>query len=216
MDAIMMLWRFVGIGVIVLIFIVLYCLLGVMTSAIAERRAAREIEAGLPDDADGLLSDLTLPVNTRGSTQIDHVLIASHGLYVIEQKNYAGKLYGTLEDSHWRKWSSSRTLRLQNPFRQNYGHIKAIQTALSASDLDCINVVIINGPCKFDGEKPHWLCMGMGDFIQKVKERRALNVINPESVHYIHAELKLTRISFKPSLKNLLLSRKLSVMVSSI
>ncbi|HAK1841482.1 TPA: NERD domain-containing protein, partial [Salmonella enterica] len=107
MDAILMVWRVIGISIIVLVLIVLYCLMGFVSSAIAERRTARQIEIYLPDDAEGLLSDLTLPVNATGTTQIDHVLIASHGLYVIEQKNYAGKLYGKLEESHWRKWKSS-------------------------------------------------------------------------------------------------------------
>lgn len=128
-----MVWRVIGISIIVLLLIVLYCLMGFVSSAIAERRTARQIEIYLPDDAEGLLSDLTLPVNATGTTQIDHVLIASHGLYVIEQKNYAGKLYGKLEESHWRKWKSSGTLKLQNPFRQNYGHIRAIQSTLRAA-----------------------------------------------------------------------------------
>lgn len=185
MDAILMVWRVIGISIIVLALIVLYCLMGFVSSAIAERRTARQIEIYLPDDAEGLLSDLTLPVNATGTTQIDHVLIASHGLYVIEQKNYAGKLYGKLEESHWRKWKSSGTLKLQNPFRQNYGHIRAIQSTLRASELECINVVIINGPCKFEGEKPDWLCMGMEEFVRKVTERRQLNVFKPEAVSFI-------------------------------
>ncbi|HAV7006851.1 TPA: NERD domain-containing protein [Escherichia coli] len=193
MDVILMAWRVIAISIIALVLIVLYCLMGFVSSAIAERRTAKQIEAYLPDDAEGLLSDLTLPVSATGTTQIDHVLIASHGLYVIEQKNYAGKLYGKLDESHWRKWKSSGTLKLQNPFRQNYGHIKAIQSTLRASELECINVVIINGPCKFEGEKPDWLCMGMGDFVRKVTERRQLTVFKPEAVSYIRGELKLKR-----------------------
>lgn len=195
MEMILLVWRVIAIGIIALVLIVLYCLLGFMSTAIAERRTARQIEMYLPEDAEGLLSDLTLSVNTTGTTQIDHVLIASHGLYVIEQKNYAGKLYGKREDSHWRKWKSSGTLKLQNPFRQNYGHIKAIQSTLRTGELECINVVIINGPCKFEGEKPDWLCMGMGEFVRKVTERRQLNVYKPEAVSYIHGELKLKRKS---------------------
>ena len=85
MDAILMVWRVIGISIIVLALIVLYCLMGFVSSAIAERRTARQIEIYLPDDAEGLLSDLTLPVNATGTTQIDHVLIVSQGLYVIEQ-----------------------------------------------------------------------------------------------------------------------------------
>nr|WP_249528997.1 nuclease-related domain-containing protein [Escherichia coli] len=112
-----------------------------MTSAIAERRTAKAIESGLPEEAQGLLSDLTFQLSAHSTTQVDHILVAPHGIYVIEQKNYVGKLYGTLEESHWRKWTQSRTLKLQNPFKQNQGHIRAIQSALKARELECINVV---------------------------------------------------------------------------
>lgn len=54
MDAILMVWRVIGISIIVLVLIVLYCLMGFVSSAIAERRTARQIEIYLPDDAEGL------------------------------------------------------------------------------------------------------------------------------------------------------------------
>jgi hypothetical protein len=59
MDVILMAWRVIAISIIALVLIVLYCLMGFVSSAIAERRTAKQIEAYLPDDAEGLLSDLT-------------------------------------------------------------------------------------------------------------------------------------------------------------
>ncbi|MFP1497873.1 nuclease-related domain-containing protein [Escherichia coli] len=129
MDAFDLLWSITGVAFIILIFVVLLCLLGFMTSAIAERRTAKAIESGLPEEAQGL-RDLTFQLSAHSTTQVDHILVAPHGIYVIEQKNYVGKLYGTLEESHWRKWVRIRTLKLQNPFKQNQGHIRAIQSAL--------------------------------------------------------------------------------------
>lgn len=102
MDAFNLLWSITGVAFIILIFVVLLCLLGFMTSAIAERRTAKAIESGLPEEAQGLLSDLTFQLSAHSTTQVDHILVAPHGIYVIEQKNYVGKLYGTLEESHWR------------------------------------------------------------------------------------------------------------------
>ncbi len=57
MDAFNLLWSITGVAFIILIFVVLLCLLGFMTSAIAERRTAKAIESGLPEEAQGLLSD---------------------------------------------------------------------------------------------------------------------------------------------------------------
>ncbi len=55
MDAFNLLWSITGVAFIILIFVVLLCLLGFMTSAIAERRTAKAIESGLPEEAQGLL-----------------------------------------------------------------------------------------------------------------------------------------------------------------
>lgn len=46
MDAFNLLWSITGVAFIILIFVVLLCLLGFMTSAIAERRTAKAIESG--------------------------------------------------------------------------------------------------------------------------------------------------------------------------
>ena len=35
------------------------------------------------------------------SSQIDHVAINSHGVFVIETKNYSGRIYGSKEQSEW-------------------------------------------------------------------------------------------------------------------
>jgi hypothetical protein len=193
MDTLLQFWQWAGFALIAVLLAVLFCLFEFVCTDLKERRTAKAIAACLPDDADGLISDLTLPVRKNSTTQVDHVLVATHGLYVIEQKNYAGSLTGCEKDSYWHKVRSNNTLKLQNPFRQNYGHIKAVEQALNAQGLEYINVVVINGPCRFKGQKPEWLCMGMEQFIAKVNDRKHMNVLNPESVRYICDELKLKR-----------------------
>lgn len=68
MDAFNLLWSITGVAFIILIFVVLLCLLGFMTSAIAERRTAKAIESGLPEEAQGLLSDLTFQLSAHSTT----------------------------------------------------------------------------------------------------------------------------------------------------
>ncbi|EIC1586851.1 NERD domain-containing protein [Escherichia coli] len=193
MDTLLQFWQWAGFALIIMLLAVLFCLFEFVCTDIKEQRTAKAIAAYLPDDADGLMSDLTLPVRKNSTTQVDHVLIAPHGLYVIEQKNYAGNLKGEERDSHWYKTLRTSNLKLQNPFRQNYGHVKAVEQALNLQGLEYINVVIINGPCRYLGQKPEWLCMGMEQFIAKVNARKHMNVLNPESVRYICDELKMKR-----------------------
>ena len=195
MDSLVQVWQLLGLVLIGLLLTVLYCLKSFIMTDIVERRAARQIASKLPDCADGLMSDLTLRLESAGTTQIDHVLIAPHGLYVIEQKNYSGRLLGNITDRYWTKFSGSASiLKLQNPFRQNYNHIKAIQHTLKKAEVDCINVVIINGRCQFSGtEKPEWLCMGIEDFTSKVEARKNIQIFRPDVLSYIKEQLTVMR-----------------------
>lgn len=84
------------------------------------------------------LSDLLLPNSKAksGYSQIDHVVFSPYAIFVIETKNYAGKIYGDRERS---MWSVNGKFPMLNPFNQNYGHILAIKSILN--ELDDRNVV---------------------------------------------------------------------------
>lgn len=87
------------------------------------------------------MSDLLL-VNERSSSgysQIDHVLLTPNGIFVIETKNYAGKLVGSKSDKHW---DVNKKYKIMNPFRQNYGHVQTIKRVLQLSGDNSIFSVI--------------------------------------------------------------------------
>ncbi|WP_051353062.1 nuclease-related domain-containing protein [Thalassobacillus devorans] len=65
-----------------------------------------------------------------GYSKIDHLLLTPYGIFVIETKNYAGKIYGSKDD---KQWSVNKKFKMINPFYQNYGHIKALQPVLKQS-----------------------------------------------------------------------------------
>lgn len=97
------------------------------------------------------LSDLLIP-NTRsrtGYSQVDHVVLSHHGLFVIETKNYSGEIKGRKEDTYWRV---SNRFNLYNPLKQNYGHIKAIEEQLRGftfTNLTYISMVSFTMRCRF-------------------------------------------------------------------
>ena len=47
---------------------------------------------------DVIIPDISNPDNT---SQLDHVYISTHGVYVIETKNYAGMIFGKEESDKW-------------------------------------------------------------------------------------------------------------------
>ena len=56
--------------------------------------------AQLPDEYI-VLEDVILET-TRGTTQIDHVVVSKYGVFAIETKNYRGDIYG---DDSRRQWT---------------------------------------------------------------------------------------------------------------
>ncbi len=98
------------------------------------------------------VSDLMI-VNDKsksGYSQIDHVVITPFGLFVIETKNYAGKVSGRYDDKYW---IVNGKFKMYNPFRQNYGHIKAIQKSLLLDEtINVYSMVSFTQRCMFNVE----------------------------------------------------------------
>ena len=73
-----------------------------------------------------LLNNVTLQTG-EGTTQIDHVLVADTGIFVIETKHYSGWIFGEPHGDRWTQVIYRKKSRFQNPIRQNFGHVKALQ-----------------------------------------------------------------------------------------
>ncbi len=68
------------------------------------------------------------------STQIDHVVISSYGIFVIETKYYQGWIYGGENSEYWTQNIYGHKYQLQNPLWQNQGHVKTISRLIEDSD----------------------------------------------------------------------------------
>ena len=66
------------------------------------------------------------------SCQIDHILINSAGIWVIETKNMSGKIYGKEEDGYWRQvlGYGNTVNKFYNPKKQNATHIYRLKYIL--------------------------------------------------------------------------------------
>lgn len=102
----------------------------------------------LPKDCK-YLSDIMIsnPKSRTGYSQIDHVVVTTYGIFVIETKNYSGEIKGSKHD---KQWSVSNRFRMYNPLRQNYGHIKALESILSSySGLRYISIISFTARARF-------------------------------------------------------------------
>ncbi|MCW1837929.1 nuclease-related domain-containing protein [Bacillus xiamenensis] len=64
------------------------------------------------------------PASSTGYSQIDHIVISPHALFVIETKNYQGTIYGGKKRKNW---LINGKFPFMSPLAQNYGHIQAIK-----------------------------------------------------------------------------------------
>ena len=83
-----------------------------------------------------LLNDVLLP-SGQGTTQIDHILVSSGGVFLIETKDMNGWVFGSPGQKGWTqsfaagRWSrkagiKSKQFTFYNPLLQNEGHAKAL------------------------------------------------------------------------------------------
>ncbi|GEN46645.1 nuclease-related domain-containing protein [Alkalibacillus haloalkaliphilus] len=105
----------------------------------------------LPEDY-YYLSDLLIknPKAKSGYSQVDHVIITPHGLFVIETKNYQGTIYG---GKNRKTWSVNGKFKMMNPFTQNYGHMKALAALIDTKyQKSFISIVSFTKRCTFKVE----------------------------------------------------------------
>ena len=101
-----------------------------------------------------VLHDVTVHTEYGDTTQIDHIVIAETGVFVIEMKNYEGWIYGSEKSARWTQGIFRKKSSFQNPFRQNYKHIKAIEW-LMEQQLPCISIAAFHPKCSLKRVNVH-------------------------------------------------------------
>lgn len=98
-----------------------------------------------------ILTNLYIPKNDGTTTEIDLVLINQSGIFVIESKNYSGKIYGDEKDKMWEQRFKARIgYKFFNPIWQNKGHISALKGVLQKADRNLVHSYIVFGKrCEF-------------------------------------------------------------------
>lgn len=129
------------------------------------------------------LSDILLP-NPRaksGFSQIDHVILTSRAIFVVETKNYAGTIYG---ERNRDKWSVNGKFPVMNPFHQNFGHIQALKSILSlAEETNVVSIVSFTRRCKFK----------VNEELRKIQSNDLI-VYDTELSEYISRKMNVLRV----------------------
>ena len=87
---------------------------------------------GLPRQHYKVINNIIIP-NKENTSQIDHLVISNFGIFVIENKNFKGNIYGSERSKTWTQFLGGTKNNFYNPIYQNYSHIKAIENILGTN-----------------------------------------------------------------------------------
>ena len=97
--------------------------------------------------------NVTLPT-PDGTTQIDHVFVSRFGVFVVETKNMKGWIFGSERQKEWTQKLYRQSFKFQNPLRQNYKHVKALEATLGIRPDLFHSVIIFVGDAVFKTAMP--------------------------------------------------------------
>ena len=101
----------------------------------------------LPKDKDIILNDIMIK-SSKGTHQIDYIIISKYGIFVVEMKNYYGLITGEEHQNKWIQHLGKNKYYFNNPIHQNYGHIKALEELLNFSEDKFISIICISNQAK--------------------------------------------------------------------
>lgn len=89
-----------------------------------------------------------IPKNDGTTTEIDIILINLYGIFVIENKNYSGWIYGNENDYNWTQTLKGQKNKFYNPVLQNENHIKELKSYLKLKDNICKSIIVFSEHCE--------------------------------------------------------------------
>ena len=181
----------------VLGFLALGLLSGVLRSAgvkgwLGERMVRHWLERDLDPRHYRCLHNVTLRLADGSTTQIDHVVLSPYGVFVVETKHLQGWIFGGEKQSTWTQTIFKRRHSFQNPLRQNWRHIKALEAVLQVPLAQLHSVVIFTGDCTFKTAMPDCVTQGRAG-IRWIQQHNQV-VWDAQEVERMHSTLLHTRL----------------------
>ncbi len=133
-----------------------------------------------------IIHNLTFTVDEK-SVQVDHIVIGKNGVFVIETKNYVGRIYGSEKNHHWTQVLAYGKVKhkLFNPIKQNRGHIYALNKALPEhQDIPFQSIIVFTLKSKLfvDATTPIVSPIRLKRTIKRTKAKRTLSENEIESI----------------------------------
>lgn len=114
-------------GVILIMTLLVYLLRYTSSGNWGEKMVVRQLSK-LGDEYK-VFNDVLIRTS-KGTSQIDHIVVSPYGIFVIETKDYSGWIFGNENSGQWTKTNWGKKYHFYNPIKQNLGHVKALESVL--------------------------------------------------------------------------------------
>lgn len=146
----------------------------------------------LPEETYRPVHNVTLPT-LDGTTQIDHIFVSRYGIFVVETKNLKGWIFGDERQAQWTQKVYRKSFRFQNPLRQNYKHVKALEQALGVPAEVIHSVVVFTGSAKLKSSMPANVTSG-GGYVSYIKSFHKA-VLSETEVQEVFEKIQTDRLA---------------------
>jgi hypothetical protein len=141
-----------------------------------------------------LMNHVTLRMND-GTTQIDHILVSRFGVFVIETKDYKGWIFANAKQSDWTQVLFKAKFKFQNPIRQNFRHVSAVQDLLDFLPAGAvISAVVFAGEAEFKTEIPQGVFSSLSALIDYLRAQ-TVETMSINRVQFCVGRLETARLS---------------------
>lgn len=91
-----------------------------------------------------LIFNCYIPNRTGEKTEIDIIFLSTKGIYVVENKNYSGWIFGDEKSKNWCETIKGKKYFFYNPIKQNKSHIKNLEKLLQLGEESYISLITFN------------------------------------------------------------------------
>lgn len=133
-----------------------------------------------------VLNDLKLRISDEKTSQIDHILINKKGIFVIETKNYSGRIYGQENQLEWTQVLNYGKVKnkLYNPVKQNKTHIYHISNIIGEKLPIHSVIVFVQGNVQYISANGIYTLQGLKKLV-----KNGANTLSSEQMASIYGKI---------------------------
>lgn len=130
-----------------------------------------------------------IPNQKGDKTELDIIMISTKGIFVIENKNYNGWIFGDEKSKNWCQTIYNTKNFFYNPVKQNRSHIKNLENILKIGEGKYVSVITFNSNANLkkihtESENLYVLSYNkISDFFKNYKRENCLTTKEIEAIY---------------------------------